>query len=308
MGNRVAAHLRQNVYGLVAVFIALSGTAYAANEWTGENIVDESLTGADIGNSSLNGGELSPATLGPREIIGDSLATGQIKNESLTGDDLRNASLNGGELSPATLGPREIIGESLGRNQIATGGVGSLEVLDQSLFGQDIGENAISSDEIAADGVNGSDVAANTLTTADIAEDTLAVPRSYVANRDVSIAVAHNGATGVVTKPVNNAGRYVVMATLAGFLSQNAADDAEILTCSLTRTDTGAKLATKQVVVEKSDDLGPDLLAQQTESLTLIAASSIGSSGSYGVVCGGSSSGITVKAPSIAAIKVGTIQ
>ena len=50
MSTRIAAFIRQNVIGLIAIFIALGGTAYANNEWTGANIVDNSLTSADYKN------------------------------------------------------------------------------------------------------------------------------------------------------------------------------------------------------------------------------------------------------------------
>jgi hypothetical protein len=43
-----------NVTATLALFVALGGAgAYAANEWTGANIVDSSLTGQDIFNNSV---------------------------------------------------------------------------------------------------------------------------------------------------------------------------------------------------------------------------------------------------------------
>jgi hypothetical protein len=43
-----------NVAATLALFAAVStGTVYAANEWTGANIVNDSLTGADISEASL---------------------------------------------------------------------------------------------------------------------------------------------------------------------------------------------------------------------------------------------------------------
>lgn len=43
-----------NVAATLALFASLStGTVYAANEWTGKNIVNDSLTGADIRESTL---------------------------------------------------------------------------------------------------------------------------------------------------------------------------------------------------------------------------------------------------------------
>ena len=52
--SRLRSHAAQHVVGYIALAIAISGgTAYAANEWTGDNIVDDSLTAADIDESTL---------------------------------------------------------------------------------------------------------------------------------------------------------------------------------------------------------------------------------------------------------------
>jgi hypothetical protein len=54
--SRVRSHAQQHVVGYIALAIVVSGgTAYAANEWTGENIVDESLTGDDIEHYARTG-------------------------------------------------------------------------------------------------------------------------------------------------------------------------------------------------------------------------------------------------------------
>lgn len=46
---------------LLALFVALSGTAYAAVKVTGKNVVNNSLTGADIKNGSIGAADLSSA-------------------------------------------------------------------------------------------------------------------------------------------------------------------------------------------------------------------------------------------------------
>ncbi len=56
---RVIGRLRE-WSGVVALLLVVAGgTAYAANEWTGANIVDESLTGADVRGSSAVDGSLT---------------------------------------------------------------------------------------------------------------------------------------------------------------------------------------------------------------------------------------------------------
>ena len=50
MSSRIADHIRRNVYGLIAIFIALSGTAYA---------VDGPLAGQNqVGSADIINGEV----------------------------------------------------------------------------------------------------------------------------------------------------------------------------------------------------------------------------------------------------------
>jgi hypothetical protein len=101
-------HLRHNVVGYLALFVALGGTgAYAANEWTGANIVDSSLTGADVkgkqGNSTtaaVNGslttddiaGQQANAANGTPFVEG-TLTQWDLKNNTVTGSDVLESSL-----------------------------------------------------------------------------------------------------------------------------------------------------------------------------------------------------------------------
>lgn len=65
MLSKLRSHVRHNVVGYIAVFIALSGTAYAAKPLlTGADVQDESLTGADVLNDSLKGADVDESSLG----------------------------------------------------------------------------------------------------------------------------------------------------------------------------------------------------------------------------------------------------
>jgi hypothetical protein len=62
------------VVAIVALFMALGGTSYAALKITGKNVENGTLTGADVKNKSLEEKELKPDTL-----------TGSRINESMLG-------------------------------------------------------------------------------------------------------------------------------------------------------------------------------------------------------------------------------
>jgi hypothetical protein len=138
MSARIAAFIRQNVTGLIAIFIALGGTAYANNEWTGANIVDGSLTTSDYKNNDirsvdvLNGSLKAPdlvadaipsddecgsfffcfssskiadRAVGASEISPGAVGTSEAAPNSLTGFDVANNSLKGADVDESTLGP-----------------------------------------------------------------------------------------------------------------------------------------------------------------------------------------------------------
>ena len=62
-----------NVVSLLALFVALGGTSYAAIQLTGKNVKDSSLTGKDVRNESLTGADVKPGSL----LAGD-FAAGQL--------------------------------------------------------------------------------------------------------------------------------------------------------------------------------------------------------------------------------------
>ena len=65
-----------NVVSVLALFVALGGTSYAAIKITGKNVKDSSLTGKDIKNSSLT--------------------TSDVKNRSLLSKDFKSGQLPAG--------------------------------------------------------------------------------------------------------------------------------------------------------------------------------------------------------------------
>jgi hypothetical protein len=64
------------VISLVALFVALGGTSYAAITVTGANVRNSSLTGADIRNSSLTGTDVRDGSLLARDFRGGELPSG----------------------------------------------------------------------------------------------------------------------------------------------------------------------------------------------------------------------------------------
>jgi hypothetical protein len=75
-----------NVFSVLALFVALGGTSYAALTITGKNVKNSSLTGADVRNSSLT--------------------TLDVKNRSLLAGDFKLGQLPAGRQGdPGPIGP-----------------------------------------------------------------------------------------------------------------------------------------------------------------------------------------------------------
>ena len=128
MSSKLAAFLRTNLLGLIAIFIALAGSAYAANEWTGDNIVDGSLTTADYKNNDVRSADLLNAG-----IKADDLAPDAIPSDE------------GCSFPTICFSSSKIADRAVGESEISPGAVGSSEVAPNSLTGGDVNEAALDS-------------------------------------------------------------------------------------------------------------------------------------------------------------------
>jgi hypothetical protein len=126
MSTRIAAFVRSNVTGLIAIFIALGGTAYANNEWTGANIVDGSLTTFDYKNNDIRSADVHDATL-----KGADLAPNAIQSD----DECSFPTIC---FSSTNIGDRAV-----GASEISPGAVGTSEAAPNSLTGSDIDESTL---------------------------------------------------------------------------------------------------------------------------------------------------------------------
>ena len=118
-----------NVTSTMALVLTLSmGTAYAANEWTGTNIVDGSLAGVDIKNGSLgsadlapnsvNGGRIADGTVKTVDLAPDSVDSSKVANDTVTGIDVKNESLTGEDIINNTITGQDVLGNSLSGDDI----------------------------------------------------------------------------------------------------------------------------------------------------------------------------------------------
>ena len=156
MLRRLRARLTYaNVVATLALFVALgTGGAYAANEWTGTNIVDGSLTGQDVFNNTISG----------NDITNNSVTRDDVQNGSLTGTDLANLTVRGNNIGFNTI---------TGGDHILDGSIDGADITDGTIDSPDLGIASVRSLELADSTATGADVSDNSLTGSDINESTL---------------------------------------------------------------------------------------------------------------------------------------
>jgi hypothetical protein len=109
--------------------VLAGGTAYAANEWNGSNIQNETLTGADVKNGTLTGQDVFDGTVAGTDITNNSVTRDDVQNGSLTGVDLANLTVRGNNIGFNTIDAGHILDGSLTPEDISEGNLVNFSLL-----------------------------------------------------------------------------------------------------------------------------------------------------------------------------------
>jgi hypothetical protein len=180
--RRISEHIRSNVVGYVALFIALSGVAYAGPLKPGKvktkHIADAAVTEPKLADSAVTGAKLGPDSVSGANVVPDSLGGADIDESSLQG-------LGGGGGPPSGSAGGGLTG-SYPNPDIGPNAVGGPEVGPDALGGADIDESSLgavpsANDVSCSDCVADSEVS-NTLTASDLVAGSSVVSDSEVNN------------------------------------------------------------------------------------------------------------------------------
>jgi hypothetical protein len=98
--RKLIAVARQQYIGLIALFVALGGSAYAAATINSGDVVNDSLTGGDVrGRAAKPGKPFTQGSLTGADVLGSPGVNG-----GLSGFDLANESIRGIDVQESTLG------------------------------------------------------------------------------------------------------------------------------------------------------------------------------------------------------------
>lgn len=120
MSKRIREHIRSNVVGYIALFIALSGTAYAthpggANTISSADIIDGAVHTTDINDKD---------GVRSADVVDDTEAGGGLKAD---------------DLAPGSVGSSEIADRSVAGRHIVPNAVTGARVADNNLTAEDVG-------------------------------------------------------------------------------------------------------------------------------------------------------------------------
>jgi hypothetical protein len=111
VSSRVASHVRSNIVGYVALFVALSGTVYAADKVGSNDIKTGAVKSKQIGEDAVLSRDLKD---------GKAVKSSDVKDGSLAEADIAPGSLTGLSVSDGSLTLRDLGGGLEGETTVGT--------------------------------------------------------------------------------------------------------------------------------------------------------------------------------------------
>jgi hypothetical protein len=140
--NRISHYIRSNILGLVAIFIALSGTAYALdgplpgqNQVGSDDIINGEVKNGDLGVDSVASGKIADRQVKNADLSLGASSSNTIADGGIQGVDVKNDTLTGAKIDEGTL---------FNDNSLTGGDINESTLYnDDSLTGDDIDESSL---------------------------------------------------------------------------------------------------------------------------------------------------------------------
>jgi hypothetical protein len=101
------------VVALIALVVAMSGSAYAAVTINGKNIKKGTITAKQVKDKSLTGTDIKDKTVTGADVKDLSLGTADLADSSVTGSKLAEGSVSGGKIADGSVSGSKIAGGTI---------------------------------------------------------------------------------------------------------------------------------------------------------------------------------------------------
>jgi hypothetical protein len=162
LSAQIRAHLRGNVIGYVALFVAFSGSAIALpgsnsidgndlrrNVVKSKNIRTHAVKSGDLADNSVLSAKVLDEALGANDLGPDSVNSDEIVTNAVDSPEIAANAVGTGEIAANAVDSGEIANDAVGSTEIANDAVGSTEIAAGSVGQSEIGSGAVHSDELA---------------------------------------------------------------------------------------------------------------------------------------------------------------
>lgn len=148
--KQLSKHLTfANAISCIALFVALSGAAYAATTTLGRKSVKTqnlangavtalklkggSVTNLKIANGAVTGNKIAPGTIGSSLLANGSVRSEQLGGGVVTGGKLKNGAVSGEKLAGNAVGSNQLAANAVSNGKIQDGAVGSTKLASSFL-------------------------------------------------------------------------------------------------------------------------------------------------------------------------------
>lgn len=153
---RIRNHLRSNAVGYVALFVAMTGTAYAANTVGSSDIINGEVKSPDIGSGEVLSVDIGDDAINNVDIADNTVGTTDLQNDGVRSADLRDGGVGTIDVADGNLTGADVLDGSLGAPDVADGSLGAADLGIDSVAAAEVTADSIGSSEINV-GVVGAD-------------------------------------------------------------------------------------------------------------------------------------------------------